>query len=88
MFSSSVHSHEIWQNSHQTSSLDQHNICKRFLKMLTINPLVWPQKKQKSVSFLLQIKSFNDFDICVKNRSNNSSTVKNLFFPIFMKLKT
>lgn len=84
MFSSSVHNHELWQNLHQTSSLGQHNICKRFFKMLT---LVWP-KNQKSVLSLLQINGFNDFDICVKNRSNNSSTVKNLFFPIFMKLKT
>lgn len=57
MFSSSVHSHEIWQNSHQTSSLDQHNICKRFLKMLTINPLVWSKKNRNHFHFFYKLKA-------------------------------
>lgn len=55
MFSSSVHNHELWQNSHQTSSLDEHNICKRFLKMLTINPLVWPKKIRNKFHFFYKL---------------------------------
>lgn len=85
MFSSSVHNHELWLNLHQTCSLDQHNNMQEIFKNVDIS---LAKKNQKSVLSLLQINGFNDFDICVKNRSNNSSTVKNLFFPIFMKLKT